>query len=96
MGHARRNVSEATDELVLALRCADEAGIIDVRPTPGRAHSVISWPRAEDNQELQLAKSLVEQDDHNLDAAIWSNCELTINRASSLDVSSALRAPAPA
>jgi len=32
MGHARRNVSEATDELVLALRCADEAGIIDVRP----------------------------------------------------------------
>lgn len=37
MGHARRNVSEATDELVLALRCADEAGIIDVRPP---------WPRA--------------------------------------------------
>ena len=36
MGHARRNVSEAIDELVLALRCADEPGVIDVRPP---------WPR---------------------------------------------------
>lgn len=43
-----------------------------------------------------MAKSLVEQDDRNLDAAIWSNCELTINGAGSLDVSSALRAPDPA
>lgn len=37
MGHARRNVSEATDELVLALRCAEKTSIIDVRPP---------WPRA--------------------------------------------------
>lgn len=36
MGHARRNVSEATDELVLALRCAATPGVIEVRPP---------WPR---------------------------------------------------
>ena len=32
MGHARRNVSEATDELVLALRCGATCGTIPVRP----------------------------------------------------------------
>lgn len=37
MGHARRRASEATDELVLALRCAQKPGVIDVRPP---------WPRA--------------------------------------------------
>lgn len=36
MGHARRNVSEATDELVLALRGAATPGVIEVRPP---------WPR---------------------------------------------------
>lgn len=36
MGHARRNVSEATDELVLALRCAATSGVIEVRSP---------WPR---------------------------------------------------
>lgn len=36
MGHARRNVSESTDELVLALRCAATPGVIEVRPP---------WPR---------------------------------------------------
>lgn len=36
MGHARRNVSEATDELVLALRCAATPGVIEVRSP---------WPR---------------------------------------------------
>lgn len=32
MGHARRNVSEATDDLVLALRCGAACGTIPVRP----------------------------------------------------------------
>lgn len=36
MGHARKNVSEATDELVLALRCAATPGVIEVRSP---------WPR---------------------------------------------------
>lgn len=39
MGHARRNVSEATDELVLALRCAATPGVIEVRqPWPSVLH----------------------------------------------------------